>query len=223
MNSYIINFSLSFQIASFIVYYITLFFVIIFDHIFFNIKIIGRNNLNIRKAILISNHTLYLDPGILSHAIMPRRTYFSAMEKTFNKKILGTYIRLLGAFPLKDNTPLLSALKQIKRAIDKRGFIHIFPEGELYHYNQKVKDFKNGAFYLSFIFNIPVIPIALLVKQRSFLGKKTRLLPPKVIVLIEKPLFPYEFNNYSLKEEKINAMKEKAQNIIQNSINLYNN
>jgi 1-acyl-sn-glycerol-3-phosphate acyltransferase len=60
--------------------------VIIVNKLVFRLKVTGRSNLSaISKTgcFLISNHTLYLDPAIIAHAISPRRTLFSALQSTF--------------------------------------------------------------------------------------------------------------------------------------------
>ena len=212
-------FSPVFKLASFFVYHFTLFFVILLDRIAFGMRIKGRRNLRIRKAILVSNHTLYLDPGILSHAISPRRAYYSAMESTFKIRYLGMYIRLLGAFPLTDKDPLLHIIKQLKRALNERGFIHVFAEHNLAHFNQKVNEFKDGAFFLALMLNVPVIPIAIVVKRRKWRGKTAAWLPPRVSVVFEPALYPENFGNAnSPKRERIELMRDKTRAVIQGAI-----
>jgi 1-acyl-sn-glycerol-3-phosphate acyltransferase len=212
-------FSPAFKLASFFVYHLTLFFVIVHDWLAFGMRIKGRRNLRIRKAILVSNHTLYLDPGILSHAIAPRRAYYSAMESTFRIRYLGMFIRLLGAFPLTDKDPLLHIIKQLKRAMDERGFVHVFAEHDLAHFNQRVNEFKDGAFFLALLLDVPVIPIAIVVKRRKWRGKTPAWLPPRVTVAIEPPLYPENFGGPdSGKREKITALREKTREVIQGAI-----
>lgn len=212
-------FSPVFKLASFFVYHFTLFFVIVHDWLAFGMRIKGRRNIRIRKAILVSNHTLYLDPGILSHAIALRRAYYSAMEETFRIRGLGMYIRLLGAFPLTDKDPLLHIIKQLKRALNERGFIHVFAEHDLAHFNQKVNEFKDGAFFLALMLNVPVIPIAIVVKRRKWRGKTAAWLPPRVTVVFEPALYPENFGDAnSSKRERIELMRDKTREVIQGAI-----
>jgi 1,2-diacylglycerol 3-alpha-glucosyltransferase len=212
-------FSPAFKLASFFVYHLTLFFVVIFDRLVFSMRISGRRNLRIRKAILVSNHTLYLDPGILSHAMAPRRAYYSAMEETFHIRGLAMFIRLLGAFPLTDKDPLLHIMKQLKRAIDERGFIHVFAEHDLAHFNQNVNEFKDGAFFLAFMLDVPVIPMTIVVKRRKWRGKPLLWLPPRVAVVIGEPLYPGSFGDEGMsKRERIALLKQKTREVIQGAI-----
>ncbi|MBA7647751.1 hypothetical protein ES703_55530 [subsurface metagenome] len=115
----------------------------------------GRKNLYPQRAFLVSNHVLYLDPGIIAHTIRPRRIYFSALEKTNLVPGLGTYIRLLGAFPIPEENPLQRMRKALERALEERGLVHFFPEGELFRMSQDLGAFKEGVFLLSFRINVP--------------------------------------------------------------------
>ena len=59
----IIDFSITFSIVSFFVYYFTLFLVKIFDRLVYGISIKGRENIRRfagKGCFLISNHSLYL-------------------------------------------------------------------------------------------------------------------------------------------------------------------
>ena len=71
------------------------------DWLLYRISIEGRENLRgLGRAILVSNHTLLLDPGLIAHAIRPRRTYFTMLEETALIPFLGTFVRLLGGVPI---------------------------------------------------------------------------------------------------------------------------
>jgi len=205
----IINFSLPFKIASFFVYYLTLLAVIVFDHLVFNIRMKGRAILGrVGRAILVSNHTLYLDPALIAHLIAPRRTYFSAMESTFHRKLIGPYIRLLGAFPLPHHNPLQRTLKALRRALDERGMVHFFPEGELHHQSQEIHPFNDGAFYAAFLFDIPVVPIVTTLKKRRVRGLTFF---PRVTMHVGQPIHPASFRtDKSRTKEGVAAMRESV-------------
>ncbi|MBA7517285.1 hypothetical protein ES705_09338 [subsurface metagenome] len=139
-----------FRFLSTIIFWTTLLLVIIINKLVFRLKVTGRSNLSaISKTgcFLISNHTLYLDPAIIAHAISPRRTLFSALQSTFKIPVIGKYIRFLGAFPIPENNGLGKIIKPIKEALDKGWLIHFFPEGELHHFSQDIDEFQNGVFF----------------------------------------------------------------------------
>jgi chlorobactene glucosyltransferase len=90
--------------------------VVVYNKLVFGLKVYGREHLREIHGgfFLISNHSLYLDPAVIAHSVFPRRVYFSAMAATFERPILGEFIRLLGAFPL----PRESCLRRIMPAIE---------------------------------------------------------------------------------------------------------
>ena len=122
-----IDFSASFRLASSLVFGLTLLIVVAFDQAFFGLRIHGRRNLRLPRALLVSNHSMTLDPGIIAHALRPRRTLFSAMQRTFAIPVLGTYIRLLGAFPVPTEHPIERLRSPIECAAARHGFVHFFP------------------------------------------------------------------------------------------------
>ena len=164
------------------------------------IQINGRENLRgVDAALLVSNHTLVLDPGIIAQAIRPRRTYFTMLEETALIPYLGTFVRLLGGIPIPANsfTRLEEAVAQ---GIDTLGFVHFFPEGECFLRNQQIRPFSIGAFYLACRRQIPVVPITTVLHERSFFERSVRTIlwghlqvPPRVSIYIGKPFFPKDF------------------------------
>ena len=217
----IINTLTVFKVFSFIVYYLVLLLVFIFNKTVFGLKVKGRKNL---KGInggffLISNHSLYLDPAIVANAIFPKRTYFSAMEETFKQPVLGGFIRLLGAFPLPVGAGCIRRIiPAIDWALNRGKCIHFFPEGKLYHYNRKPAEFNEGVFYLANRFSVPIVPITLVVHPRQIFRWKLPKPFIKITVMIDNPLYPSEFNLEQNKRESVRAMTIKARERITHTI-----
>lgn len=208
-------YSLLFHIPAKIVFWLTLCIAILYDIFISRIRIRGRMNLRIKTkgAFLISNHTLYLDPAIIAHAIAPQRTYFTAMEKTFLIPFIGTYIRYLGAFPVSGTMPFHIFTENVEKVLKKGNFIHFFPEGELTHLNPELEEFKDGVFFLAFRFNRPVIPIKIITKPRPCLSRTLNQYFCKVRVTICKPVYPSQFNNKTRKlKERIRVMSDYCRN-----------
>src|SRR5271157_1677145 len=96
----------------------------------YRLRVHGRENLRgLDAAVIVSNHTLLFDPGIIAHAISPRRTYFTMLEETALIPYLGTFVRLLGAIPITEGPGSLRVLEQAAgTAMRTLGFLHFFPE-----------------------------------------------------------------------------------------------
>ncbi len=189
----IINSSAAYKIASFIFTQLVFFLVLVFDTLFYRLEVSGRRNLRLQKAFLVSNHSMYLDPATVAQAVYPRRTHFSVLEETFSIPILGGMIRLLGAFPLPKGNPMKVLLGPMQEALDNLGFVHFFPEGKLYPFNTRIKKFKEGVCFFSLHFGIPIVPMTIAVKRKREKQKRNYLFPPKVKMIIGKPLYPEKY------------------------------
>jgi 1-acyl-sn-glycerol-3-phosphate acyltransferase len=211
-----------FTLASQIVFWLTLLAVILFDIIVSHVKVRGRENLRSAQkkgAFLISNHTLYLDSALIAHAIAPYRTCFTALEETFYRKFIGLYIRCLGAFPVSETMSMHMLIDVVKRAHRKNWFVHFFPEGELIHLDQSLREFKQGVFYLAFILDRPVIPITIITKPRLCFPEILNRYFCKIEIIIGKPLYPADFKNKGLKrKEQVRLLSECARNVIQQEL-----
>ena len=206
-------------------YWIVFVSMIFINIIFFNLRIKGKKNLkliNKNACFIISNHSLYLDPTIIIHAIAPRRIYFTALEETFQIPVIGTYIRLLGAFSVSEKISSIKMLiKNVKNILDKKKFIHFFPEGKLSHLNQNINDFKTGVFSLAFRFNKPVIPITVVIKHKRFFGFKIHRYFFRVKAIIGEPIYPSNFQSQGRnKMERIREMSDYAHNVMIANIKL---
>ncbi len=182
-----------------VVFQIALAAVRLFGWTVYRIRFRGRQNLRgIRRAVLVSNHTLLVDPGIIAHALRPRRTCFTMLEETALVPFLGTFVRLLGAVPIPESVGGLRTLDTAARsALNRLGYIHFFPEGECYVGNQQVMPFHAGAFLLAARLRVPVVPLTTVLHERRWRGRTTlRILgrqirlPPRVTIVIGGPSFP---------------------------------
>lgn len=179
-----------------LIFQLTLLLVRIVSWSIFRIRIYGRENL--RKAgssLLVSNHTLVLDPGLIAQVLQPSRTYFTMLEETALIPYLGTYVRLLGAIPIPQGS--FSRLeKGIRSGLDMMNFVHFFPEGECYRWNQEIKRFSPGAFFFAIRLQIPIVPITTVLHERKtkkqYLFGKLRI-PPRVSIYVGEPIYPQDF------------------------------
>jgi 1-acyl-sn-glycerol-3-phosphate acyltransferase len=182
-----------------VMFHFTLLLVRLVDWLVFRLRIEGREHLQqVESALLVSNHTLILDPGIIAHVIHPRRTYFTMLEETACIPLLGTFVRLLGAVPIPSNGAAMRTLERaIRRDLQDLPFVHVFPEGECYLWNQQIETFRLGAFYLACRLRLPVLPVTTVLHRRRFMGResfhisgKTIRVPPQVTVVVGQPVYP---------------------------------
>jgi 1-acyl-sn-glycerol-3-phosphate acyltransferase len=161
-----------------------------FFRCYYHSRIIGRSKLiPLKKAILISNHTTVLDPVLISAAVFFRLTYHTLLEGTVKFPFLGTFTRLLGGIPVplgSDGTARL--VHGCGEAFKYRRYIHFYPEGECFLYNNKVRRFRQGAFLTAALLDVPVVPLAT-VFYEGFCGTPR----PRVELVVLDPLYPGDF------------------------------
>lgn len=187
-------------LPSFVLFHIFLFIARLIDWLVFGFTTRGRDILRtVKTALLVSNHTLVVDPGVVAHAIRPHATYYTVLEETALIPFLGTFVRLLGAIPLAPNS--LGELENAaKQALAGNRFLHFFPEGECYLWNQQIRPFHGGAFYLACRLGVPIIPITTVLRERNLFGRSsftvfrwTLRVPPRVTAIVGEPLMPEAF------------------------------
>jgi 1-acyl-sn-glycerol-3-phosphate acyltransferase len=174
-------------LPSAILYHALLAAVRLVDVALFGLRVHGRENLRgITRAILVSNHTLVLDPGLIAHAVRPRRVYFTMLEETALIPALGTFVRLLGGVPLVRGSGARRE-RAIDEAVQQLGFVHFFPEGECHLRNQQIRSFRRGAFHAALRRGLPVIPVTTVLRERAWPLWRRLGLPPRVLVVIGRP------------------------------------
>ncbi|MDR0443548.1 MAG: 1-acyl-sn-glycerol-3-phosphate acyltransferase [Treponema sp.] len=149
----------------------------------------------IRKAITVSNHTTFFDPVKMTGLMIPRLIYQTLLEGSVEFPFLGTYIRLLGGVPVpRGKTAYRKILEICEKAFKYRRYLHFYPEGECFLYNQQIREFKAGAFRIAAELNIPVIPLVTvfsngIFKPWSFWG---RSLPKETLIVLD-PVYPFDY------------------------------
>ena len=221
----ILTYSSSFIPAT-VTFHFILLLVVLFNRLIFRLRIEGRERLRgVASALLVSNHTLVLDPGIIAHVLRPQRTYFTMLEDTACIPLLGTFVRLLGAIPIPTRAAAMRSLERtIRRNLEDLHFVHVFPEGECYLWNQEVKDFQLGAFYLACRLGLPVVPVTTVLHERRWLGRttfhfagRTFRVPPQVTAIIGEAMYPKTTAGGALKHEAA-EMSRKTRWIMQRTI-----
>ena len=78
--------------------------------------------------ILACNHVAYLDPPAVG-CVAPRPVTYMAKKELFDIKLLGLFIRPLGAFPIDRSRGDTSAMKAAIAVLQTGACLGIFPEG----------------------------------------------------------------------------------------------
>ncbi|MDR3146532.1 MAG: 1-acyl-sn-glycerol-3-phosphate acyltransferase, partial [Treponema sp.] len=176
------------------------------------------------RAVLVSNHSTFLDPVTVSGMVLPRRTWQTLLEATVEAPFLGTFTRLLGGIPIpRGKDGFRKLLESAETAFKYRRFIHFYPEGECFLYNQQIREFKPGAFRFAAELNIPVIPLVTILsegpfKPYSLLG---RSVPRETIVALDA-VYPGRYikrdERGEISPESVKAFARAVREIMQREI-----
>jgi 1-acyl-sn-glycerol-3-phosphate acyltransferase len=209
-----------------VMFHFTFLLVLLVNRLIFRLRIEGRDQLQrVSSALVVSNHTLVLDPGIIAQVLRPRRTYFTMLEETACIPMLGTFVRLLGAIPIPAGSGSVRILERtLRTGLQDLPFVHVFPEGECYLWNQEIKEFQPGAFYLACRLRLPVVPVTTVLHQRRWLGRSSFYfagrairIPPQVTVVVGEPVLPNGTAGRCPKREAT-EMSRKIRSVMQETI-----
>lgn len=186
--------------------------VIIVDKVFFNYKVIGKEN--IRKVpggkITISNHIHYLDCTMNGIINFPDYSYFITLESNCEIPVIGALVKLLRGIPIPTKVEEKKKFyENIANLLNEGETVHIYPEGELRLYDQELLEFKKGAFAMAVESNVPVIPSVILTRKPQGIYKYIKSKPLITHVVLE-PIYPdLSVDN---KLERIEKLKHEAYN-----------
>ncbi len=186
--------------------------VIIVDKVFFNYKVIGKEN--IRKVpggkITISNHIHYLDCIMNGIINFPDYSYFITLESNCEIPVIGALVKLLRGIPIPTKVEEKKKFyENIANLLNEGETVHIYPEGELRLYDQELLEFKKGAFAMAVESNVPVIPSVILTRKPQGIYKYIKSKPLITHVVLE-PIYPdLSVDN---KLERIEKLKHEAYN-----------
>ncbi|MCL2880312.1 MAG: 1-acyl-sn-glycerol-3-phosphate acyltransferase, partial [Treponema sp.] len=174
--------------------------------------------------ITVSNHTTFFDPVKIDALVLPGLIYQTMLEGTVEFPFLGTFVRLLGGVPIPRGKTGYSKIRETgKRAFKYRRFIHFYPEGECFLYNQKINKFQSGAFHLAAELDVPVLPLVTvfsegIFKPWSFLG---RTIPVETMIIME-PEYPSQYvkrdENGEISTESVKEFAEAVRQKMQKEI-----
>jgi 1-acyl-sn-glycerol-3-phosphate acyltransferase len=174
----------------------------------------GRKNLKgHRRGLIAANHCQYLEPAFSGVSIWPRKLLFSAEENNATRKDVGWLTRLLRTFGIPDENPM-SIAGFIKKALERNWFVHFYPEGTISWRCQEPGPFLEGVFFFAFLNNVPVFPIAEVLRERP-LRRLVPGWPPRTTFVIGPPLYPDDFRMPGLsRRDQVHGMSKAVHDFI---------
>ncbi|WP_437919188.1 1-acyl-sn-glycerol-3-phosphate acyltransferase [Sphingobacterium sp. LRF_L2] len=110
-----------------------------------------------QPAVIIANHSSFLDT--LSLGMLVPKGIFLVNDWVWNSPIFGRAVQALGFYPVSQG--LESGIDFLRSKVEQGYSLIVFPEGTR-SYDNVVKRFHKGAFYLAEQFDLDILPIYLL-------------------------------------------------------------
>ena len=169
-----------------------------FANVKMGIKINGKSYLKHYQKVLsngavtISNHVHRWDYICVMKALHNFKwPYLLSWDKNINGDD-GPLVRLVGGIPIPEDNHEATVVftKTVKKLLNDKNFLHIYPEGSMWEYYQPIRPFKIGAFSFAVKCNKPIIPMAFSYREPSWFRKKFLKQIALFTLNIGEPLFP---------------------------------
>jgi 1-acyl-sn-glycerol-3-phosphate acyltransferase len=125
------------------------------------IEIDGADKLEATAAVVVANHSSYLD-GVILTAVLPVGFTFVIKKEMEHMPLAGWLLRRLGSeFVDRDNREQRTrAARRLLRAAEARDALVFFPEGT-FDEQPGLKRFRPGAFRAAQRADVPLVPVAI--------------------------------------------------------------
>ncbi|MCI5838857.1 MAG: hypothetical protein MRZ91_06715 [Christensenellaceae bacterium] len=205
-----------FKIGSFIIYRLfatPVAFLVCRFH--YRIKYINKKAVKQVKGgyFLYINHTMSsgdaFNPSVIS---FPKAARIVISHQAYSNPVTGYLVDRVGGIPLPNGLNQMKPFKEaLKRSIDKKQCVTIYPEAHLWKYYTGIRPFKETSFRYPAEFNVPIFVATVFYSKRKF-GKR-----PKAEVFVDGPFYPDETltvkqNASMLRNKAYEIMCRRAEN-----------
>lgn len=126
----------------------------------FDLKTYGIENVPASGPVLMAaNHQSYLDPVLLG-VHLRRPVSFLSKSELFTNRYFGGFITRLHAYPVKQGSADVGAIKETVRRLHEGSILNIFPEGTRTETGE-LQPLERGIALIIRRADVPVVPVAI--------------------------------------------------------------
>lgn len=134
---------------------------------FYYMKVSGKEKIPKGGCIVCANHTANIDAALLVLAMDTTDIVSVAKAELFDMKLIGWFLRKMGAVPVRRGKRDLSAVRATMTALQDGKKVMIFPEGKRVMNGEAIGG-KTGAAMLASHANVPIIPAYITAGKKAF-------------------------------------------------------
>ncbi|HEX2117700.1 MAG TPA: lysophospholipid acyltransferase family protein [Acidimicrobiales bacterium] len=138
--------------------------------------------------VLAPVHRSFIDFGLVS-AVTRRRMGYMGKESLWNSKLLGSFITMLGAYPVNRGAPDRDALRRTLALLETGEPLVLFPEGTR-RTGPVIEHLHEGAAFVASRAGVPLVPVGIGGSERALPKGKAVPRPVKIHILVGDPLYP---------------------------------
>jgi 1-acyl-sn-glycerol-3-phosphate acyltransferase len=183
-------------------------------------KIVGLENIPKEdSALLVANHSSYLDPACLGSA-SPRKVHFLITYRVYKKFMQTWFYRWMETIPIQGHSADLSSIRLALRKLQDGKVIGIFPEGTR-AVEMQLSRWMHGVALIAARSGAPIIPVAILGSGRALGINKFMPWPLSIQVVFGKPIHFPSRRRKDIKRESLVTFSTRIFENIQNLKNEY--
>jgi 1-acyl-sn-glycerol-3-phosphate acyltransferase len=159
-------------------------------------------------CVVVANHQSGLDP-VTQISALPLSLRILAMKELFQIAVLARALRTVGMIEVDRDSPSLQLIiKSVTEALAAGHSVLVFPEGKISK-DGSVGEFKNGAFLMAVMNQVPVLPVAICGTNKIWPAEGRAIRGGTVHVTIG-PLLPTK----NLTRRDVPALRDQARQAI---------
>ena len=179
---------------------------VLYYHPFIRNKTLNPYNESFEKpSVIIANHSSFLDT--LSIGLLFPKVIFLVNDWVWNSPIFGKAVRALGFYPV--NNGLESGLEMMREKVNQGYHLVVFPEGTR-SYDNTIKRFHKGAFYLAEKLNVDILPVYLHGNGDCLPKGDFMIYPGAATVVIGNRIRPDYTAGYAMQTKQIMSAYRKS-------------